>query len=188
MYSAVASMLGAANSDEQQRLPRHGRKLSLEGRKIQCARSQYPAGKARRQLRANCGDTGREIGAGNQIPWVCDIDRVRQHVAGELRIDQRHHDADARQPKPDGQILGAVRHQQRDGISALEALRDGPAGILIAPLPHLTISHRGFGGEQCRRCVEFQTQAGDQLGKRHTLIADVCRLCQRPKPSVAGEF
>src|SRR6202451_4070569 len=113
---------------------------------------------------------------------------MREHIAGKLRIDQRHHHADARQTQPYRRILGAVRHEQRYDIAAFQIAPDAPTRILIAAKSQLPMAHRGFGGDERRRRIELCGQAVDQRGKRNSALADRRGLGQRAKPCVAGEF
>ena len=135
------------------------------------------------------GDARREIGADDQMPWVRDVDGVRQYVARELRIDERDHDADARQAQPYRQILGAVRHQQRYGIAARKSVRDSPAGILIAANAQLAVSSWRLRrtAAPARRRIRRPSRS-ISTGSVIALLADGCGLCQRPQPGVASEF
>jgi len=67
------------------------------------------------------------------------VERVGERAPREIVVDERRDRADLDDPEPRKQIFGPVFHQQRNHIAALDALREGPARILIARLIVFTV-------------------------------------------------
>src|SRR6266850_5669958 len=63
-----------------------------------------------------------------------DVDRMRQQLAGQVRVDQRDAYPDTAQPKPDRHVLRTVRHHQADNVASREALCEAPAGVAVTEL------------------------------------------------------
>jgi hypothetical protein len=67
------------------------------------------------------------IGLGN-------IDAMRQRLADELGVDQRHHAADLADAEPGREIVGTRRHDQAHRLTVFDSSRQRPAGITIDAL------------------------------------------------------
>ena len=84
---------------------------------------------------------------------------MREPGPGEIRVEQGHDAADARDSEPDGHVFGAVRHQETDGVALGELLADRPPGISGRSLRERTIGQalavREEGGRVPERLREL---------------------------------
>ena len=107
---------------------------------------QRPCGREDRQQRS-LDDRGLGLHDGQA---------VRERGAGEIGVDQRGRDADPREPEPDREIFGSVRHNQRNDVAPDEPNAHRPTGIKIGARVEFTIGE-GFALARKRRPIrEFE--------------------------------
>jgi len=62
----------------------------------------------------------RERVGDDHAPRPGDSQTMGERPRGKMRVEQRHDHADARKPKPDGGVIGAIAHDQGDHIALLQ--------------------------------------------------------------------
>ena len=75
-----------------------------------------------------------ECRADDDVLWFHDVDRMRQRVAGDVRIEERDDGADATYADPDRHIFGRIAHQQAYDVAGRQPLLQRPCGISAGPL------------------------------------------------------
>ena len=68
-------------------------------------------------MRYDGGKLFDQRGADDNVLRCDDIDSIGKRLTDKVGVEQRDDAADARYPKPDSNILGAIRHQQADDIA-----------------------------------------------------------------------
>ena len=87
------------------------------------------------------------------------VDAMRKRGAAKLRVEERHGATHRGDAEPDRQVIGAVRHQERDGVALCDALVERPARIAIGAGGEVRKAHglvcgdEGGGGAAHRRPV-----------------------------------
>jgi protein-L-isoaspartate(D-aspartate) O-methyltransferase len=67
----------------------------------------------------------------DDVQGAGDIDAVRQRLAGQVAVQKGSHDPCLAQAHPDGDVLEAVRQEDRNRVAALQVYRDGPVGVAV---------------------------------------------------------
>ena len=157
---------------------RHARGLEVKPRQTRFPRPVCPAGERARQARARSLERAAQSGPDQHAARGHDLDGVRQQLAGQVRVEKRHGDADAGEAEPDGHVVGAVPHQQAHDVPGGQTLREAPARVTTHRLRERAVGQRALAREQRRRRLEPLGQSVDEQRQDRCLAAldGSCRL------------
>ena len=90
-------------------------------------RESTPA--AAREVRQGSVECLGELHGDDDVFGRSRLNAVREGLPGEVGVEQRDDPAHAGDTQPDGEIIGAVGHQQADHVAFPHALCEGPTGV-----------------------------------------------------------
>ncbi len=179
---------GARGVDQQRRLAeRRGRILVRRQRRGRSAIGR-PVRTQRPYLQPQLG--GHEVGQlgiDDHVARARHLQAMRQGVAAQIGVDQRHHAAHPRHAQPTGQILRPVRRQQRHRLAADQPPLQRPARIGAQPSGQFGVAKALVLADQ-GGCVALPFGHGldhhrQGLGGG---AAHLARPLQRPQPGLVG--
>ena len=161
----------------------------VDARKLVVTGAVNPDRRRAGEVRPHGGQPIDELRGHDQMSGRGDVDAMRERRPGEIRVEQRDDAADAGDAEPDGHVLGAVRHQQADGVALGQPLLERPAGISGRSFRERAIGQALAVREQRRRVAERLGELLDD-GRQNAIGMPGNRRRQleraRPRPGSDG--
>ena len=118
-----------------------------------------------RDMRPRAFQRVEQFGRDDDVLWAHHVDAIGERRPGEVRVDERDHAADARDPDPGGQEFRPPRHHQTDGVALAQMLCQRPARIAVGARRELAIGEALVIREERRRVAVLIGKLEDHLRK-----------------------